>query len=151
MAQVLNLVTTNPEQLIDRATAVQVATQLDEQNYLANAVYTAAGAIALGGSALLKAGGTSAVAMTLANPLPGSQLTGGQDGLKMDIRSCDAALYTVTCGTSSIDGSYTTISFGSSTSIAGIGISLIAYNGAWYTGAAATLAASKTNGTVTLQ
>jgi hypothetical protein len=151
MAQNVNFSTTNPAQLNDRVTEMQIATQLDEANFLAVATYSAAGAIALGGVAILAKGGTSAVAMTLANPIAGAQSAGGQDGLEMKIRSADAALYTITCGTDSIDGAYTTISFGSSTSIAGIGLTLTAYNGAWLTSGSVTLAASKTNGTVTLQ
>ena len=151
MAQTVNFQTTNPAEFPDRLTELQIAVQLDEANALAFAEYTAAGVIALGGVAVLKAGGTSAIAMTLPNPLAGAQSAGGQDGLKMKLISADAALYTVTCGTDSIDGAYTTISFGSSTSIAGIGIELTAFGGAWYTGTSATLAASKTNGTVTLQ
>jgi hypothetical protein len=149
--QNVNFQTTNPAQLTDRVTELQVAAQLDEANNLAVASYSAAGAIALGGVAILAKGGTSAVAMTLANPLPGAQSAGGQDGMRMKIISDDAAPYTITCGTDSIDGAYTTISFGSSTSIAGIGLELTAYGGGWLTGSAATLAGSKTNGTVTLQ
>ncbi len=151
MAQAVNFVTTNPAQLNDRVTELQVAVQLDEANALAVATYTAAGAIALGGKAILAAGGTSAVAMTLANPIAGAQSAGGNDGMTMKLVSADAALYTVTLGTNAIDGAYHIISFGSSTSIAGIGITLTAYNGAWLTEGSATLAASKINGTVTLQ
>ena len=149
--QSVNFQTTNPAQLTDRATEMQIAIQLDEANNLAFAKYTSAGAIALGGKAILKAGGTSAIAMTLASPLPGSQLTGGNDGLTMKIISDDAALYTITCATDAINGAYTTISFGDSTSIAGLGITLTAFNGGWLTEGAATLAGSVTNGTVTLQ
>ena len=151
MAQNVNFQTTNPAEFPDRLTELQIATQLDEQNNLAEAVYTSAGAIAPGGVAILNAGGTSAIAMTLANPLPGAQSAGGNDGMRMKLVSADAALYTVTCGTDSIDGAYTIISFGKDTSIAGIGIDLVAFNGGWLTGAAATLAASVANGTVTLQ
>jgi hypothetical protein len=149
--QTVNFQTTNPAQLIDRVTELQIAAQLDEANNLAEAVYTGAGAIALGGVAILAAGGTSAAAMTLASPLAGAQSAGGNDGMRMKIISADAALYTITAAADSIDGAYDTISFGSSTSIAGIGLELTAYNGKWYTGGSVTLAASKTNGTVTLQ
>jgi hypothetical protein len=151
MSQTVNFSTTNPAQLTDRVTELQIAAQLDEANNLAVASYGAAGAIALGGVAILAKGGTGAVAMTLANPIPGAQSAGGQDGMRMKIVSDDAALYTITCGTDSINGAYTTISFGSSTSLAGLGLELTAYNGGWLTGSGATLAGSKTNGTVTLQ
>jgi len=151
MAQTVNFVTTNPAQLNDRVTELQVAVALDEANSLAIATYTAAGAIAPGGKAILAAGGTSAVAMTLANPVAGAQSAGGNDGMSMRMIAADAALYTVTLGTNAINGAYHIISFGSSTSIAGIGIDLFAYNGAWYTSPAATLAGAKANGTVTLQ
>lgn len=148
----VNFATTNPAQLNDRVTELQIAVQLDEAKELGNTVYTAAGAIAVaGGTAILAAGGTSAVALTLANPVAGAQSAGGQDGLRIILTSADAALYTVTLGTNAIDGAYHIISFGSSTSIAGIGIALTAYNGAWLTTSAATLAAAKTNGAVTLQ
>ena len=149
--QNVNFATTNPAEFPDRLTSLQIAVELDEANNLAEAVYAGAGAIALGGVAILAKGGTSAVAMTLANPLPGAQSAGGNDGMKMKLVSADAALYTVTLGTNAINGAYHVISFGSSTSLAGLGIDLVAYNGAWLTGAAATLAGSKTDNTVTLQ
>jgi hypothetical protein len=147
----INQVTTNPDQLNDRATAIQIAQALDEANNLAVAEYTAAGAIVGFGRAFLKAGGTSAIAMTLAAPIAGSQLNGGNDGAVLEIISLDAALYTVTAPADSINGAYDTITFGSSTSLAGLGIKLKAFGGAWYTSESATLAGSATNGTVKLQ
>lgn len=147
----INQVTTNPDQLNDRVTAVQIAQALDELNNLAVAQYTAAGAITPGGTAFLKAGGTSAVAMTLAAPLAGSQLLGGNDGMVTEIISEDAALYTITGPANSINGAYDTITFGSSTSIAGIGIKLKAMGGVWYTSSNVTLAGAAANGTVRLQ
>jgi hypothetical protein len=147
----INQVTTNPDQLNDRATAIQIAQQLDEANNLAVAQYTAAGAIAPGGVAFLKAGGTSAVAMTLAAPVAGSQLNSGQDGAVMEIISEDAALYTITLPANAINGAYDTITFGASTSLAGLGIKLKAYGGKWYTSGGATLAGSATNNIIALQ
>src|SRR5208282_43080 len=102
----------------------------------------AAGAITPGGLAILAVGGTSAVAMTLANPLPGAQSAGGNDGMRMKLVSADAALYTVTLAANAINGAKHIISFGNSTSLAGLGIELIAYGGGWFTSTAATLAAS---------
>lgn len=151
MAKNVNFQTTNPAEFPDRLTELQIATQLDEQNNLAEAVYTSAGAIAPGGVAILNAGGTSAIAMTLANPLPGAQSAGGNDGMRMKLVSADAALYTVTLAANAINGALHIISFGKDTSAAGIGIDLVAYNGAWLTGAAATLAASTADNTLTLQ
>ena len=49
MAQNVNFQTTNPAEFPDRLTELQIAVQLDEQNNLAEAVYTSAGAIAPGG------------------------------------------------------------------------------------------------------
>ena len=149
--QNVNFQTTNPAEFPDRLTELQTAVQLDEANNFAEATYTAAGAIALGGVAILKAGGTSAVAMTLANPLPGAQSAGGNDGMKMKLISADAALYTVTLGSNAINGAVHIISFGKDTSIAGIGIDLVAFNGGWLTGQAATLAAAKADNGLTLQ
>jgi hypothetical protein len=147
----INLVTTNPELLNDRVSAVQVATQLDELNFLAVTTYTAAGAINTTGTAYLKAGGTSAVAMTIPAPISGSQQNGGQDGATLELISLDAALYTITGPANSINGAYDTITFGSSTSLAGLGIKLKAYGGVWYTSGQATVAGAAANGTVKLQ
>jgi hypothetical protein len=147
----INQVTTNPDQLNDRVTAVQAAQALDELNNLAVTEYTAAGAIAIGGTAYLKAGGTSAIAMTIPAPLAGSQLNGGNDGAVLEIIALDAALYTVTGPADCINGAYDTITFGSSTSLAGLGIKLKAFGGVWYTSGQATLAGAASNGTVKLQ
>lgn len=43
MAQNVNFQTTNPAEFPDRLTELQIAVQLDEQNNLAEAVYTSAG------------------------------------------------------------------------------------------------------------
>ena len=66
MAQAINFATTNPAQLTDRTVELQTAVVADEANNLAVATYTAPGAISLGGVAILAAGGTTAIAMTLA-------------------------------------------------------------------------------------
>lgn len=81
----------------------------------------------------------------------GAQSAGGNDGMRMKLVSADAALYTVTVAANAINGALHIISFGKDTSAAGIGIDLVAYNGAWLTGAAATLAASTADNTLTLQ
>jgi hypothetical protein len=128
MSQSVNFQTTNPAQFPDRLTELQVAVQLDEANNFAVAEYTAAGAIALGGKAFLKAG--SAAAMTLALPLAGAQNAGGQDGLRMSIVALDAYDYTVTTPADGINGADDTATFGGA---AGDNIELIAFGGAWYT------------------
>ena len=86
MAQTVNFQTTNPAEFPDRLTELQIAVQLDEANALAFAEYTAAGVIALGGVAVLKAGGTSAIAMTLPNPLAGAHpIQSAQTGEEIQI------------------------------------------------------------------
>lgn len=125
--QALNFQTTNPAQLVDRVTELQVAVQLDEQNNLAVAEYATQGAIALGGVALLKTG--TAGAFTLTQPIPGSQLSNGQDGLRMRIVSLDAEAYTVTTAADGINGTGDTL-----TASAAVGdtVDLLAFNGVWY-------------------
>ena len=125
--QSVNFQTTNPAQLVDRVTELQVAVQLDEQNNLALAEYTVGGAIALGGVALLKTG--TAGAFTLAQPAPGPQLSSGQDGLRMRIVALDAEAYTVTTAADGINGTGDTL-----TASAAVGdtVDLVAFNGVWY-------------------
>ena len=52
MSQAVNFVTTNPAQLNDRTSELQIAVSLDELNNLAVAEYTSAGAITPGGKRL---------------------------------------------------------------------------------------------------
>ena len=124
--QNLNFQTTNPAQLTDRVTELQVALQLDEQNNLAVAEYTQAGAIALGGKAFLKTGAASA--FTLAAPLPGSQLNGGNDGMTMKIIALDAEAYVITAAANSINGNKDTATFAGAI---GDAITLEAFGGVW--------------------
>lgn len=125
--QSVNFQTTNPAQLTDRATEMQIAMQLDEQNNLAVAEYTSAGAIALGGVAFLKTGAASA--MTLAQPLPGSQLNGGNDGMRLAIIALDAEAYTVTTAANGINGNADTATW---TAAISNNIVFRAWNGVWY-------------------
>jgi len=127
MAPEVNFVTTNPAQLNDRVTELQIALQLDEANNLQGAEYTSAGAITPGGNAVLKTGAASA--MTLALPLPGSQLNGGQDFATMQIVALDAHAYTVTVPSAFNGGSDTVATFGGT---AGDSMQLLAYDGVWY-------------------
>ena len=127
MAQAVNFVTTNPAQLNDRVTELQVAVQLDEANNFAAAEYTAAGAIALGGVALLKTGAASA--MTLAQPLAGAQSASGQDFMRMRIVALDAHAYTVTTSADGINGTGDTLTCAGAV---GDTVDLIAFNGLWY-------------------
>lgn len=125
--QSVNFQTTNPAQFPDRLTELQIAVQSDEANNLALAEYTAAGAIALGGTALLKAG--TAAAMTLAQPIAGAQSASGNDGMRMRIVALDGEAYTVTTAADGINGTDDTL-----TSAAGVGdtVELVAFNGIWY-------------------
>lgn len=127
MAQNLNFVTTNPAQWQDRITELQVATQLDEANFLAVAEYTAAGAIVPGGKAFLKTGAASA--FTLALPLAGAQLTGGQDGAVMKIVAVDAEAYTVTTPANGLNGADHIATFGAAVAD---NVTLEAFGGVWY-------------------
>lgn len=127
MSQAVNFQTTNPAQLTDRATEMQIAIQLDEANNLAVAEYTGAGAIALGGKAYLKTGAASA--MTLKLPLAGPQLQGGNDGMTMKITALDAEAYVVTTPASGINGADDTATFGGAI---GDSITLEAFGGAWF-------------------
>jgi hypothetical protein len=123
----VNFQTTNPAQLNDRVTELQIAVALDEANVLGGASYTAAGAISVGGSAVLKAG--SAAAMTLAAPIAGSQLSGGQDFAEMVIFAADAYAYTVTTPTNALNGNKHIATFAAA---AGNAVYLEAFNGVWY-------------------
>jgi hypothetical protein len=125
--QSVNFQTTNPAEFPDRLTELQIAVQLDEANNLPVAKYTAAGAIALGGKALLLAG--SAAAMTLAQPVAGAQNAGGNDGMVMEITALDAYAYTVTTSADGINGTGDTL-----TASAAVGdtVNLVAYGGVWY-------------------
>ena len=127
MAQSLNFQTTNPAQLNDRVTELQTAVQLDEQNKLAVAEYTAAGAIALGGVAYLKAG--SAAAMTLAQPIAGAQSAGGNDGMSLKIVALDAFAYTVTTALLGFNGSTHIATW---TAAISNSLTLEAFGGTWY-------------------
>lgn len=122
-----NLQTTNPQQLNDRVSAIQVALELDEVNNLLRNLYTSAGAIATSGLVLLKTGAASA--MTLALPLAGDQLAGGQDFAKLTIVALDAHAYTVTTPANGIAPSHDTLTCAAQV---GYAITLIAYNGLWY-------------------
>jgi hypothetical protein len=150
----INQVTTNPDQLNDRATAIQIAQALDEANNLAVAEYTAAGAIVGFGRAFLKAGGTSAIAMTLAapvagaiipggkvflktgtagaftlpQPIPGSQLNGGNDGMVCKIIALDAEAYVITTPANGINGNKDTATWSAAV---GNNMTLEAFNGVW--------------------
>ena len=123
----INQQTTNPEQLNDRVSAVQIAQALDELNNLAVAQYTAAGAITPGGKAYLKAG--SAAAMTLALPIAGAQLNGGNDGMVTKIIAQDAYAYTVTTPANGINGNKDTATW---TAAVGNTLTLEAFGGEWY-------------------
>jgi hypothetical protein len=124
---VTGITTTNPGQLNSNVAALLIATQLDEQNFLAVNEYTAAGAIAVqGGKAFLKAG--SAAAMTLGAPVAGSQLNGGNDGLSLKIVALDAYAYTVTCAANSINGNKDTATW---TAAIGNALTLEAFGGVW--------------------
>ena len=127
MSQSVNFQTTNPAEFPERQTSLQVAVQLDEANNLAVAEYTVAGAIALGGTALLKTGAASA--MTLAQPVPGAQSASGNDGMRMRIVALDAEAYTVTTAADGINGTGDTL-----TASAAVGdtVDLVAFNGIWY-------------------
>jgi hypothetical protein len=127
MAQNVNFQTTNPAQLNDRVTELQIAVQLDEANALAVAEYTAAGAIALGGKAYLKTG--TAGAMTLAQPLAGAQNAGGNDGMVMKIIALDAEAYVVTTSANGINGNKDTATW---TAAVGNNMTLEAFGGVWY-------------------
>lgn len=123
----INFQTTNPAQLIDRVTELQVAVTADEVNNLQVAEYTSAGAIKPGGVALLKTGAASA--FTLVQPLAGPQLQGGQDFMRMKIIALDAHAYTVTTAADGINGADDTATCGA---IIGQTLELIAFNGVWY-------------------
>ena len=128
MSVAVNFQTTNPAQLNDRVTELQVAAQLDEANNLGVAEYTSAGAITVaGGTTFLKTG--TAGTMTLAQPLAGAQLNGGQDGLTLEIVNLDAEAYTVTTASNGINGNKHV-----ATSAGAIGdtLRLIAFGGTWY-------------------
>jgi hypothetical protein len=127
----VNFQTTNPAQANDRLTELQVALALDEANLLAFNSYAAAGALTPGGNAILKTG--TAGAFTLAAPIAGSQLSGGQDGCEMTIVSGDAHAYTVTTPASALNGSLHVATW---TAAIGNSMTLLAYNGVWYTSAA---------------
>ena len=126
MSQSVNFQTTNPAQLTDRVTELQIAVQLDEANNFAVAEYTSAGAIALGGKAYLKTG--TAGAMTWARPRAGAQSAGGQDGMVMRITALDAQDYTVTTPADGINGADDTATFGGAI---GDSITLEAFGGTW--------------------
>lgn len=129
MAPEVNFVTTNPAQLNDRVSELQIATQLDEANYHAVVEYTTAGAITqLGGTALLKTG--TAGAMTLANPIAGSQLNGGQDGAILTIVPLDGHAYTVTV-TSGFNGGSDLVAT-AITPFIGDQLKLLAFGGGWF-------------------
>lgn len=132
----VNFITTNPAQLNERASELQIALTLDEANNLAVAEYTTAGAIALGGTALLKTG--TAGAFTLAQPAPGAQLNGGQDGMVMKITILDAHAYVITTSANGVSGP--TGSGDTLTAAATIGdtVNLVAFNGQWYIQASTT-------------
>jgi hypothetical protein len=124
---VVNFNTTNPAQLIDRATELQIAVQLDEANNFAVTKYSAAGAILpAGGKAYLKTG--TAGAFTLAQPLSGPQNAGGQDGATLRITALDAEAYTVTTAADGINGADDTATFGGAI---GDSITLEAFAGVW--------------------
>ena len=126
--QQVNFNTTNPAQQNDRVTELQTAVQLDEANNFAAALYTAAGAIALGGKVALKAG--SGAAMTLALPAAGAQNAGGQDGMTMKFVSLDAEAYTITTPADGINGADDTATFGGAI---GDAMELMAWGGTWVT------------------
>jgi hypothetical protein len=90
-------------------------------------VYTAAGAISQKeGTVILKTG--TAGAMTLANPTAGLPAAGGDDGKELSIVAADAHAYTVTTGTSGLNGASHIATFAAAI---GNGITLTAYNGTW--------------------
>lgn len=126
----INLQTTNPEQLNDRVSGAQTALMLDELNNLARARYTAAGAITPGGVALLQTGAASA--MTLAQPVAGSQLQGGNDFMRMRIVALDAHAYTVTTAANGISGASGTGDTLTCAGSVGDSVELVAFNGQWY-------------------
>lgn len=123
----INFQTTNPAQLNDRVTELQVAVTLDETNNLQANHYTTAGALAVGGVALLNTGAASN--FTLAAPLAGAQNAGGQDFATMKILALDAHAYVVTTPADKINGADDTATW---TAAVGNGMELIAYNGVWY-------------------
>jgi hypothetical protein len=128
----INFQTTNPAQLNDRVTELQIALVLDETNAAAGAsgtakLYTAAGAIQTFGTVLLKTG--TAGAMTLALPAAGAQ-PAGQDGVHLSIVALDAEAYVVTTPANGINGADDTMTWAAAI---GNSIELIAYNGGWVT------------------
>lgn len=122
-----NFNTTNPAEGIDRLTQLQLAVQLDESQNLVVSEYTGAGAIVGFGRAFLKTGGASA--MTLAQPLPGAQDAGGNDGALLEVIALDAEAYTITTAADGINGTGDTL-----TASAAVGdtVRLVAFNGTWY-------------------
>lgn len=128
MAKITNFVTTNPAGPNERLKSLQLAVQQDEAGVLGYAEYTAAGAIAPGGVALLKTGAASA--MTLAAPIAGSPALGGQDGYVLKIVALDAEAYVVTAPANAINGNKVTATFGGAV---GDSIELVAFGGVWYT------------------
>lgn len=126
----INFSTTNPAQLIDRVTELQTAVQLDEANNIQRARYTVAGAITPGGRVLLMTGAASA--MTLAQPLAGSQLSGGNDFMQMIVTALDAHAYTITTAANGISGAAGTGDTLTCAGNVGDSVVLVAYAGQWY-------------------
>ena len=89
--------------------------------------YTAAGAITVQPS-LNTLGGASAQAYTLAAPVAGSPLDGGQDGLVMTFTLVTAHAHTLTTPANKINGAYDTVTFAA----VGDSITLQASGGVWY-------------------
>jgi len=125
--QNVNFRTTNPQQAGDRVSAIQTAVYLDEVNHHASALYTAPGAIAIGGKAFLKAG--AAVEMTLAMPPAGHQMDNGSDGATMKIIALDAFAYKVKTAAKGINGDSDTATFGGKV---GDSITFDSHGGCWY-------------------
>ena len=88
---------------------------------------SASGAIAIKeGVALITK--TTAAAMTLAAPQPGSRASGGDDGKRLKIIAGTAHAHTVTTPANKINAADDTITFAA----VGDWVEFVAYNGVWY-------------------
>ena len=72
---------------------------------------------------------TSAVALTLAAPLPGLPSAGGHDGQLLNIICVTAYAHVVTLPSNKLNGNKATITFAAAV---GNNVQLEAYNGVWY-------------------
>ena len=115
--------------------SITVSTIRNDLNSNLLCVATTSGAIPITQGLVLLNDSSSGLEMTLAAPVPGDQLSGGQDGEELSIIVVASApltspiTHTVTCPSNAIEGVFSTLTFiGQSGEIA----HLVAFAGAWW-------------------